>query len=371
MSRLSPVKIRSLLREQQRTPFASRINLWSIVDEAAVGVDLQMSAGLELFELPDISMKEGSEIESYQAFVKKLLHAVPEETTLQFVIQVREGDADRVKEFIETVKRNKALGEFGHSILKAKEQFMKEKFIQKKRSFLFMTTYPPEFNRPAVRLASLKEIKPGEITRELHELRLRRLNAAMKSLMDSLSGMGIKSKRLDDAGLADYFYRHLNPMRSKHIGRPFADRAPSFSVATARSILALSAAENRLDGFLADGTIHKAVNLLGLPEAIHPHDLGNMTNGLWPDYDLCLSVHCVNSERMIEQLKKSANVTKALSFSNFGSRYEAEQKFAELEELIREIRTTTATTAIAATITAIGTVTTTTTTAAAKMLTLS
>jgi hypothetical protein len=73
--------------------------------------------------------------------------------------------------------------------------------------------------------------------------------------------------------------------------------------------LALSAAENRLDGFLADGTIHKAVNLLGLPEAIHPHDLGNMTNGLWPDYDLCLSVHCVNSERMIEQ---SPGVTRLL-----------------------------------------------------------
>lgn len=344
MSALNPVKIRSLLREQRRTPFLSKINLWSIIDEAAVGVDLQMSAGLELFNLPDISMKEGSEIENYQAFVKKLLHAVPEETTLQFVIQVREGDPDRVKEFIETVSRNKAMGDFGQSILKAKERFMKEKFIQKKRSFLFVTTYPSEFNRPTVpvvRLASLKEMKPGEITRELHEIRLRSLNAAVKSLVDSLSGLGIKAKRLDDAGLADYFYRHLNPTRSQHIQRPSADRTPSFSVATARSVLALSAAENRLDGFLADGTIHKAVNLLGLPEAIHPHDLANMMNNLWPDYDLCLTAHCVNSERMIEQLKKSANVTRALSFSNFGSRYEAEQKFAELEELIREIRSTT------------------------------
>ena len=339
MSGLNPVKIRSLLREQKRAPFLSKINLWSIVDEAAVGVDLQMSAGLELFDLPDISMKEESEIESYQGFVKKLLHAVAEESTLQFVIQVREGDPDRVKEFIETVTRNKALGDFGQSILKAKEQFMKAKFIQKKRSFLFITTYPSEIHGatlPAARLASFQEMKHRETTRDMHNFRLRQLNAAVKSLMDSLSGKGIKAKRLDDAGMADYFYRHLNPKRSRQIDRP-----KTFAGVTARSVLALSAAENRLDGFIVDGMIHKTVNLLGLPEAIHPHDLANMTSDLWPDYDLCLTVHCVNSERMIEQLKKSANVTKALSFSNFGSRYEAEQKFTELEELIREIRSTT------------------------------
>ena len=334
---MNAVKIRSLIREQKRTPLLNKINLWSIVDQTAVGVDLQMSAGLELFNLPDISMKEMSEIDGYQAFVKKLLHAVPEETTLQFVIQVREGDPERVKEFVDTVSHNDALGDFGQAILKAKEQFMKEKFIQKKRSVLFLTTYPPEFQRPAIRLASLKEIKPGEITRELHEVRIRQLDAAVKSLTDSLAGLGIKSKRLDDAGMADYFYRHLNPKRSRQIDRP----AGTFSGVTARSVLALSAAENRLDGLVVDGAVHKTINLLGLPEAIHPHDLLNMTNNLWPDYDICLAVHCVNSERMIERLKKSANVTKALSFSNFGSRYEAEQKFAELEELIREIRSTT------------------------------
>ena len=339
---MNAVKIRSLLREQQQTPFLSRINLWSIIDQAAVGVDLQMSAGLELFDLPDVSMKEAGEIESYQAFVKKMLHAVPEESTLQFVVQVREGDSERLREFMEIVRRNSALAEFGETILRAKEQFIQTKFIQKKRSFLFLTTYPQDQGRPAVRLASLREIKTGEMTRDLHEIRIRQLNAAVKSLTDSLASMGIKSKRLDDAGMADYFYRHLNPNRSRQIERP----AETFSGVTARSVttrsvLALSAAENRLDGIVVDGAIHKTVNLLGLPEAIHPHDLANMTNGLWPDYDVCLTVHCVNSERMIEQLKKSANVTKALSFSNFGSRYEAEQKFAELEELIREIRSTT------------------------------
>jgi len=75
-----------------------------------------------------------------------------------------------------------------------------------------------------------------------------------------------------------------------------------------------------------------------MPEATGPYDSGLFLNQIPPEADVCLTVHCVNSEKLIERLKTSGNVSKALSFSNFGSRYEAEQKFLELDELIREIR---------------------------------
>ena len=51
---MNPTKIRDLIRNQAKVPFFNKINLWSIVDEAAVGMDFQMSAGLELSDHPDI-----------------------------------------------------------------------------------------------------------------------------------------------------------------------------------------------------------------------------------------------------------------------------------------------------------------------------
>jgi conjugal transfer ATP-binding protein TraC len=110
---------------------------------------------------------------------------------------------------------------------------------------------------------------------------------------------------------------------------------------TARSLLARSACQNRFDSFLIDGVYHKAVNLLLLPEFLDFSHMDALASELWPDYDLALTIHAVNSERLIARLKASGNVAKALSFSNFGGHYEATQKFAELDEMIREVRAST------------------------------
>jgi len=190
----------------------------------------------------------------------------------------------------------------------------------------------------------LKEGRFKETTREMHVARVQQINGVTKNVIDSLVGFGIRARRLTDDDLGNYFYRHLNPQRARACALPptlLTKNGLSGASVSARSLLALSAAENGLECFSLDGVSHKALNLLGLPESVHPIDLTNMANQLWPDYDLCLTVHCVNSEKMIESLKKATNVTKSLSFSNFGSRYEAEQKFVELDELIKEIRATT------------------------------
>lgn len=315
------------------------------MDEVAVGVDLQMSVGFEFLGLPDISMKEESEIEGHLNGVKKLLHSLPENTTLQFVIQANEGDPSGVADFLSTVKSNPSLGELGMTILNAKEKFLKNKFIQKRRTFLFVTTSPSDHAElplggiPKVPWASVKHKDQNTITLEMHRVRHQHIRDLAKNVVDSLVGMGVTVKRLGRQELGEYFYRGLNPTRTKTCPLP----PPFFKTdrpVTTRSLLALSAAQEEFGMFMLDGVYHKAINLLCLPESIQPVDLINMTNELWPDYDLCLSVHCINSEKMIEKLKTSTNVAQALSFSNFGSRYEAEQKFSELDELIREIRAT-------------------------------
>src|ERR1035437_4390571 len=97
---MKPALIRSVLNREPRTPFFRKLNLWDIRDQVVVGVDLQMSALLELSDLPDILLKDSEEITSYNSGLLKLLHGVPENVTLQFLVQAREGDANHINEFV-------------------------------------------------------------------------------------------------------------------------------------------------------------------------------------------------------------------------------------------------------------------------------
>jgi len=338
---MNPSKLRALIRAQRKVPIFNRINLWELVDDVAVGVDLQMSAGLELSGLPDVLLKGEEEIGVYLGAVKKLLHSVPDETTLQFVVQSRQGDPEKVREYL-ALNREKDHGSaLVETVLKAKETFLTEKFIQKRRTLLFLTTYPKSIeDMPRAHWGSFVEFDRSWTT-EIHQRRLRLLNSIVSNLTDSLKNLGISGKRLTSQELGAYFFEHLNPVTSRTIPCPHvtADQ-PLTPYWTARSLLAQNACENRYEHFLVDGTYHKAVNLLLLPETLDVSDMAGLASELWPDYNLSLSIHCVSYEKLLAKLKTSGNIAKALSFSSFGSRYEAQQKYTELDELIREVRST-------------------------------
>lgn len=341
---LSPAAIKKLVKSRKRPPFHNGINLWSVLDQAAVGVDLQMSAVLELVDHPDIALKDNGEVEIYLNQVRKLLHSIPEGTTVQFLIQSRKGGSDQLREFFDQAAERRNLGSLEKTILKAKEQFIKDKFVQNRRFFLCVTTYAdnvPPTSIPTIGLYSPIEKKTTSLTRAMHQARMKQLNAIAESISDSLLGLRVTAKRLSDRELSALFFQHLNPSSSKVIPCPDLEQmCVKSGYSSARSMLALSASSSEFDHFAIDGVHHKAVNLLHLPEVTNPNDIVNLLNDLWPDFDLCLTVHCVNSEQMIEKMKRATNVAKALSFSNFGSRYEAEQKFTDLDEFIREIRST-------------------------------
>jgi len=336
---MNPVKIKSLFKGQEKIPFYQKVNLWSIEDDMAIGLDLQMSAGLELSGHPDLGLKEEVEIENYLVLAKKLIHAVPERTTLQWVIQVRADDPDRLNQFLELAKGGTDKNELSKEVLKAKEIFFKAKFIQRKRHFLFVTTYPKNQDLPKAPLMAVWERPAHKWTKDIHLARQKQLNALVENISDSLTSLNVKSRRLKTQELFSYFYEHLNPNRAKlKLSSDIYDQARS--KASTRSLLALSGSAQEFDRFTVDGIHHQAVNLHILPEALQISDMSNFLTELWPDYDLNFTFHSVNSEKLIEKLKTEGNISKALSFSNFGSRYEAEQKFAELDELIREIRST-------------------------------
>ena len=138
---LSPLPFGLSFANGSQCHFMNRLNLWSVLDRVAVGVDLQMSVGFELFDEPDLTLKTPPKLDLHSAAVRKLLHAVPEMTTLQFIVQAREGDAEHVGAYAELHGDMAALEELGENLLNAKENFLQSKFLQRRRRFLFITTY--------------------------------------------------------------------------------------------------------------------------------------------------------------------------------------------------------------------------------------
>jgi conjugal transfer ATP-binding protein TraC len=335
---MSVTPLKKLIRSRTRVPFFNKINLWSIVDRLAVGADLQMSAGFELSGQPDILLQEPAEVEVHNRSIQNLLHSIPEGTTLQFVIQARRGDPQKIESFLNLNRSSKENEALTKEILSAKKDHFATTFIQKRRYFLFVTTYADDLSSlPAVRWNTWAEKSFKGTTRELHETRVRALESIVSGIEDSLRNVRVHAERLSNKALADFYYRHLNPSRSRLV--PCPDPVPAKNQ-SARSLLAESACQTDYGYFLLDGQFHQTLNLLILPDRVEPAALSDMTMHLSADYDLALTVHVVDSEGLIEKLKTQANIARALSFSNFGSHYEASLKYKELDELIKEIRAT-------------------------------
>lgn len=330
---MNTTQIRNIIQAKPQIPFLSKINLWDFIDDVAVGVDLQISGGFELLGHPDNSLKDESEIESYLGAIARLLNHVPERTTVQFIVQGRKGDREILSEYSKSIKKSPGENKLAEVIFMEKEKFFKSKDIQKRRFFLFMTTYPNHQKE----IPRLKWIPFGQknfqaVTKQNHEGRIKDMESILESVRESLVSLGIKPIRCRTNDLRKYYFSHLNPKTAQFFD---PETSKNFSE---RSMLVRNASENEYGHLLIDQIYHQGINLTGLPEVISPHDINAFINALPPDYDFNICVHIVNSEKLIDKLKTSANVSKSLSFSNFGSRYEAEQKYNECDDLIREVR---------------------------------
>ena len=334
---MNPTKLRTLVNAQPRLPFFRKLNVWDIRDNVVVGLDLQMSAVLRLSDLPDILLKGQDEVASNNGALLRFIHGLPENITLQFVVQARAGDPAHINEFV-NYKRDLSNAELCQMILESKKEYLSNKFIQKREYYLYVTTYKGILDKiPSTRLTSIINEDVHTSTKSLHAERVAALNSVTSAVIDSLRGMKIKARRLGNEELVQYFFTYLNPSTSQVIPAPSLSMAEKRGLSI-RSLLAQTASRQEDDHFVMGGYNYKGVNLLMLPEALNVGSLHNMTVDLWPDYDLSVTVHVVNSESLISRLKSAATLTRGLSATNFGSRYEATQKYQELEELITTIR---------------------------------
>lgn len=168
-------RTRGLLHGPKAPPLAQHLNLWSLQDGALVGVNLDFSTVYEV-EPENVFLMDPAKADLFATQARAFLNSLPPETTLQLVVQVRQGDARAVEEY-----RRNVLGgspdELSRLIVDKKTRFIEGKFVQRRRFLLYLTSRPKDRKAPMTWLLPVYRKPLGERARDFHQERLREHSA--------------------------------------------------------------------------------------------------------------------------------------------------------------------------------------------------
>lgn len=328
---LSLTKLREALHGPRLPPLAQFLNLWAFQDGALVGVNLDYSSAYEI-EPENVFLMDPSRADAFVSQTRAVLNALPPGVTLQFVVQIRKGDPETLSDYRRHAAAEGA-DELSRLIVEKKCDFIGRKFTQRRRFFLFVTSHPQDRKTPMTWLLPVYRRPLKQAAADFHRLRLREHAALDALVVERLHSAGMRSRRLSDQQVLDLTFRHLNPKRD----RPLELKSVS-PMRTLREQVALCAIREEFDYVQAGDTFYRGLNLLRLPETSHLSYTQRLLNSLWPDCDMVLTVHTLDTEKAIAGLKLKNNITRTLAASTMNKNYEAEQKHMELDELITEIR---------------------------------
>jgi len=328
MTRLSPVAIKRLLHDRKAPSLLNLLNLWAIEDGALIGTDLQFTALYSLV-LPDLTYRTDAELEAFYQSVKNLLHSLPENTTLQFIIRCRQGDGGLVEDYARTVQQADPTADF---INRGRVAHLKALETSWSRYYLAITTYTPDTDLRKMRAKAFQANAPAfaHVTREMHEARLASLATVDRAVITQLEPIGIKAARLNDAQMTELLYEYLNPSRAS-----YSEPRPLCSDLTLRSQVALSACEAHFDHVRIDGTYHRAVNLHLRPESLRFSMLDDLREVLTADYDLVVTLHAPNQSQAQSELLTTGTIAKAIAAaSKFRAYHEADHQAEQADDLV-------------------------------------
>jgi len=350
MPQLLPIKLKNLFNNTSLPTFHSLLNLWSIEDGAVIGLDLQMSYIYEITP-PDLLHKPDMEVESFFQLIRNAFHSVPENITIQFVVQSRENVSSIIEQYKETIQsqpsgtgsqeQNNEQHEVDlirEAIVSDKINHLKNSYLHNKRYYLYLTTYPANTDLMKLSINPLhivnKDFRP--ITSEMHEERINQLKSISLTLTSELKSSGIKIRQLDEQETANLLYGYLNPSRSDFLS--IQDIEPS---QTLRSQLCYNACKIDFDHITLDGKYFRSVNLAARPSTAHYISLTEMTEALTGDYDMVFTVSVPGQEQTTKQLQMTATQSKIISGINtFKKYYEADLKAEQAEEMIETAKST-------------------------------
>jgi hypothetical protein len=212
-------------------------------------------------------------------------------------------------------------------------EFIAGKFTQRRRYYLFVTSHPKDRKAPMTWLLPIYRKPLKETAALFHKQRLREHVALEQVVTERLRNAGIKARTLSEQAVLDLVYAQLNPKTTRRL-----DRKKVSPLVTLRQQVAGSALKEEFDHVQVNDTFFRGLTLYKLPETAHLGFTQRLLNRLWPDCDLVLTIHALDTEKAISNLKLKDNITRSLSVMSMSKNYEAEQKHLELDDLITEIR---------------------------------
>jgi hypothetical protein len=328
---LGLTNMRSALHGPKVAPLAQYLNLWSLCDGALVGVNMDFSTVYEM-EPEDVFLMDPARTDLFGVQTRAFLNSLPPDVTLQFLVQIRAGDPETLAEYRRNVLGSNA-DDLSRLITDKKCEFIQGKFTQRRRYYLFVTSHPKDRKTPMTWLLPMYRKPLKETTAEFHWLRLREHTELEQLVAERLHSAGLRFKKLSPQQTLDLAFGQLNPKRPHGLSQkalsPFR---------TLREQVAFTPLKEEFDHVQVNDTYFRGLSLFRLPESAHLGYTQKLLHSLWPDCDLVLTIHSLDTEKAIASLKLKNNISRTLASSTWSKNYEAEQKHAELDDMITEIR---------------------------------
>lgn len=342
MSFITPTTVRRIVsNKKELPPFHNLLNLWAIEEEVLIGLDLQFTSLFEIIT-PDLDHKIESEQRAFFQMAKNFLHALPENMTLQFLVQGRIGDNAAIDAYqnliLPTSDRPREWDEIARYIVDAKVQHLKSSFQQKRRFYLFVTTWPKNTDLSKLQVSPFKimNVNYKSVTEAMHRERMQEHKSALNDVRSAIQSAGVAATPLDEAAVTKLLYEYLNPSRSAFLSPKNVNPEE-----TLRSQIVFNAPKAEFDHVHMDGCYFRTVNLQTRPDAVSFVMLTKLIDSLPPDYDFSIALHTVNQENAVKKLQSAATWAGAIAGAHVHKKYEeAEHKSDAAKSMVSEVKAT-------------------------------
>lgn len=330
---ISPGGLRDVVQARREPAFHSLLNLWTVEDDALIGVDLQYTRLLRL-TCPDVLSYSEGELAQYAVGLGRLLDTMPDNCTAQLLVRVRWDGGIKIDEY---AAASRPAGDMIRFVLDTRLDFLKTQPFKRVEHFLALTTHPSKADLSKLRQGPLAMSIPNykEILVSQHERRMDELKKVVSAATAALRDAKVVSRPLGAEEIYDYLYERLNPATSRIAPRPKI--APD---ATLRSQIALNACDARFDRAVLDGWHHRAVNLALRPAAVAAPGVTRLLDQVPGDYDFCVAVHSLNQEQANSGLSLKATLASVINGLSLFTRYhEAELQTRDADALLAHVKT--------------------------------
>lgn len=322
-----------------------------IVDHAVLS-DGSLVGAIKV-SLIDIECFDESKTNNFILGLRSCLNSVSENTTLQFVMNIRSDFSDMLQKH--KVARVDQAHEFVKKIAEHREKSIADAIdsgeLYRPELTVFIRTQP-------VQNKKLKFFKKEELfsknAEDAYTETLEVLSQNIDTLISGFESLGLKSSLLAKDEIINGVYRFLNPKRSSSEPAPKVIESKDIQIdqktlgenewlanQSPREQLVFGDLILGFDQFTLDGYHHRVVSLKTLPEMTYAGMMDRFLK-LPFHYDLILTIDIPSQSKEMSKLQQNQKMAHSMAVTTGGKAtdLESESKLSSTEELIRELLNT-------------------------------